>query len=126
MTQPLTVYYRINGVNGEKVVIMLYYSINSFNDKMISLTVYKHRNLKKSKRVKFFQSKISFNLHQKVTKFNVFCFFVFKPSIFFLKQLIRFVNDLKINGLRRLLTHSSIDFRKPPISLTELCPALLV
>ena len=108
MAQPLTVYYRINGVNGEKVVLMLYYSINSFNDKMISLTVYKHRNLKKSKRVKFF------------------CFFVFKPLIFFLKQLIRFVNDLKINGLRRLLTHSSIDFRKPPISLTELCPALLV
>ena len=38
--------------------------------------------------------------------------FVFK--CYFFKWLNRFVTDLKINGFSRLLTDSSVNFRKPP------------
>ena len=51
--------------------------------------------------------------------------FSFSTVNFFLqKRLIRFVIDLRVNGLCRLLTNASVNFRKPPFFLTELCPAL--
>ena len=34
--------------------------------------------------------------------------------LIFQQQLIRSVNDLKINGFCRLLTDTSVNFRKPP------------
>ena len=41
-------------------------------------------------------------------------FLTFLTVHFFQKRLIRFVDDLKINGFCRSLTDSSVNFRKPP------------
>ena len=88
----------------------------------ISLTNFENRkrHLKSSKHVKInpvlVDSSMRFRL--KKTKFTVkkksVPFSFLAVNFFFQKRLICSVNVLKINGLCRSLTDTSVNFRKPP------------
>ena len=80
---------------------------------------HRRRHLETSKHIMFYrfhtvQKKTKFTFHKNPFRFR------FPPLILFLKRLIRFVNRLKINGFCRSLTHSSVNFRKPPFRYRTL------
>ena len=85
---------------------------------MLSNTEKPH--LKTSINVIFLKFDFGAILSRKKTKFTVFknpfrFRFQLLFCLFIQKRLIRFVNNLKINGFCRSLMDSSVNFRKPPV-----------